>query len=119
MKTKREVLESIIQHGSCRELICTDCPYDSIRCHDIFFRFGAMAILRQNRKKKEPRVFDESKILTCVNADQAKVGMRGYFADGLAGLKMKFNNNKLYKLLGVCDEGCTYRIENTIERVEE
>ncbi len=66
-----------------------------------------MAILRQNRKK-----FDINKILTCVTADKAKVGMRGYFADDLSELKINFNSNALYKLLSIHSEGYIYRFGN-------
>ena len=36
-KTKREVLEEVAKNGTCKNIKCNECPYDSIRCHDIFF----------------------------------------------------------------------------------
>lgn len=105
MKTKREVLESIVKIGSCKDIECTDCPYDGIRCHDIFFKIGAMAILRQNRKKRE---FDPDKILTCVTAGQAKVGMKGYFADNIESLRYCFRKKQVRELLEVYGEKSLY-----------
>ena len=101
MKTKREVLESFARYGYCKGIECSECPYDSEDCcvvgvdlsNNRLAKIGAMAILRQNRKK-----FDPSKILTCVTADKAKVGMRGYFADNIAVLKSRFKNNEVYEL---------------------
>lgn len=82
MKTKREVYETYKKHGFCQGISCDECPFDCYKCEDFAERLkkiGAMAILRMFPKKEEPRVFDKSKILTCVTADKAKVGMRGYF----------------------------------------
>lgn len=109
MKSKREVLESVVKIGSCKDIKCEECPYDSIRCHDIFFKIGAMAILRQNRKKRE---FDPNKILTCVTADKAKTGMRGYFADDLVGLKINFEENFVNELLHIYSECFSRRFKN-------
>ena len=56
-------------------------------------------------------VFDINKILTCVTADKAKVGMRGYFADNLADLKSRFKNNEVYELEQVQDISYGYRFQ--------
>lgn len=110
MKTKREVLKSIIKVGSCKYIDCTECPYNDIHCHDVFFKIGAMAILRQNRKKRE---FDPDKILTCVTADKAKVGMKGYFADTLLSLRSRVENNEqISELIEILDEASMCRFKN-------
>lgn len=115
MKTKREVLEQFAKCGNCEGIKCTDCPYDcpyddSKHClHDDLRKIGAMAILRQNRKKRK---FDPNKVLTCVTADQAKVGMRGYVADDLWALKNDFKNNVVpYELVGIRGESYACRFE--------
>lgn len=90
--TKREVLEYFAKYGNCEAIHCSECPYQrhSNKCPRLDLkRIGAMAILRQNRKK-----FDINKILTCVTADKAKVGMKGYFGDSLASLRAKFKNGE-------------------------
>lgn len=92
MKTKREVLEEIAKNGDCENINCKkECPYCfSDKCLDLDLRkIGAMAILRQNRKKGK---FDPNKVLTCVTADKAKVGMKGYFADSLQELEDLYNS---------------------------
>ena len=45
--------------------------------------------------------FDKSKILTCVTADQAKVGQKGWFDDTLIGLKKKVANSQPQRLIRV------------------
>lgn len=114
MKTKREVLEQFAKCGNCEGIKCTDCPYYKPGEHcpndDFIKRIGAMAILRQNRKKRE---FDPDKILTCVTADKAKVGMRGYFADNISTLKQFFKKNNVYELKQVLDEDTLYRFESS------
>lgn len=116
MLTKKEILEEFAKKGNCNSIECKDCPWNSRRCCYMgkeLKRIGAMAILRQNRKNKSKRrVFNPDKILTCVTADKARVGMKGYFGDDLAGIKRNFENNNLYELLGIYDESCTYRFEN-------
>lgn len=109
MKTKREVLESVVKIGSCEDIKCEECPYNSIRCHDRFFKIGAMALLRMFPEKRE---FDTDKILTCVTADKAKTGMRGYFADDLVSLKINFEKNFVYELLHIHSECFSYRFRN-------
>lgn len=112
MMTKRELLEHIAKHGRCENIRCTDCPCDdSKHClHDDLRKIGAMAILRQNKKK-----FDPNKVLTCVTADQAKVGMRGYIADDLAELKAYFENNDIYyELIAIRDESYACRFTTKI-----
>lgn len=115
MKTKREVVESIAKHKDC-VISCSECPYFSFYTKKEkscvakkLLGIGAMAILRQNRKKRE---FDKNKILTSVTADQAKVGMKGYFADDLSELKDNFNSNALYKLSVIYNETYIYRFGN-------
>lgn len=114
MKTKREVLEHIAQYKGCYTLRCSECPYNKDgRCGhggssltERLIKIGAMEVLRQNRKK-----FDSSKVLTCVTADKAKVGMRGYVANNLAELKSDFKNNTSYELIAIRDESYACRFE--------
>lgn len=78
-----------------------------------YVKSGAMAILRQNRKK---RGFDPDKVLTCVTADKARVGMRGYFADDLNSLKRGFNSVHVsHKLTEIHSEVYIYRFGNKID----
>lgn len=104
MKTKREVLEQFAKCGNCEGIKCTDCPYDcpyddSKHClHDDLRKIGAMAILRQNKKK-----FDPNKVLTCVTADKAKVGMRGYFGITIRHIKDNIEKGKIDVLSNVED----------------
>jgi hypothetical protein len=109
MKTKREVLEEFAKNGDCENINCKkECPYCfSDKCLDLDLRkIGAMAILRQKRKKTK---FDPNKVLTCVTADKAKVGMKGYFADSLEFLKKEFAVNNIYTLYSINDESCCER----------
>ena len=87
-----------------------------------------MAILRMFPEKPEPRVFDKSKILTCVTADQAKVGMKGYFADSLQTLEERFRNKIVYTLEAIYKakcrdrflaEGYSFALFYPIDEVEE
>ena len=74
-------------------------------------RIGAKAILRMFPEKRE---FDKSKVLTCVTADQAKVGMKGYFGDSLAFLKTEFENRKqISELVEILDEKCMCRFRQS------
>lgn len=108
MKTKREVLEEIAKNGTCEGITCLNCPYENAKRCPItatIKRIGAMAILRQNRKKRE---FDPNKALTCVTADQARVGMKGYFADNLSSLRSNFIQKNVQTLTRIySDESCT------------
>ena len=117
MKTKREVLEEFVTYGDCKHIKCEDCSYNinnnfdcKLQTGSKLSQIGAMAILRQNRKKRE---FDPDKILTCVTADKAKVGIRGYFADNISTLKQFFENNNVYELKRVLDEDTLYRFESS------
>lgn len=119
MKTKREILKLHAQGKNCKGIPCEKCPFwnknapSGEKClitNERLARIGAMAILRQNRKKRE---FDPDKILTCVTADKAKVGMRGYFADNISTLKQFFENNNVYELKRVLDEDTLYRFESS------
>lgn len=119
MTTKREILESFVLNGSCEiEPDCSLCQYKNTKaCNNRSLlrarltRIGAMAILRQNRKKRE---FDPDKILTCVTADKAKVGMKGYFGDDLVGLKSSFERNFVQELLNIQGERFSHRFHNVI-----
>lgn len=109
MKTKREVLERFAEVGGCSHIRCTECEYTETCCvgknQPLSIRLqkiGAMAILRQNRKKRE---VDINKILTCLTADNAKVGMKGYFADNLANMKFQFAIKRIKTLLEIKGEG--------------
>lgn len=116
MLTKKEILEEFAKKGNCNSIECKDCPWNSRRCCYMgkeLKRIGAMAILRQNRKNKSKRrVFNPDKILTCVTADKARVGMKGYFGDDLAGIKSKFEKNIIYELSGVYNENYPCRFIN-------
>ena len=72
-RDKREVLESVVKIGSCKDINCEECPYDSIRCHDRFFKIGVMALLRMFPEKKKHLLsvgtkikFSDGKIATIV-----------------------------------------------------
>ncbi len=43
--------------------------------------------------------FDKSKVFTALNADEVKVGSRGYFANNLDTLKRLVNRNALTDVL--------------------
>ena len=129
MKTKKEILKQFAEFGHCNGIKCqTECPYYmSKHCPNVDLnRIGAKAILRQNRKK---RGFDINKILTCVTADQAKVGMRGYFADNLTELKIQFKCGTLSPCIEiqnedfinrfVADDGLGYALFYPIDEVED
>lgn len=111
MKTKREVLKVIAKNGTCEGITCLNCPYENAKRCPItatIKRIGAMAILRQNRKK---RGFDPNNVLTCVTADKAKVGTRGCFADNLATLREEFAQKNIYTLTRTFSEGICGRFE--------
>lgn len=116
MKTKREILEEFVKDRRCVFIDCTDCAYQNNGCgrgsntlYHKLCKIGAMAILRQSKRK-----FDPNKVLTCVTADKAKVGMKGYFGDDLAELKCNFKNNYFHKLLFVNEEYYAYRFKSEI-----
>ncbi len=50
--------------------------------------------------------FDESKVYTALNADDIKVGSKGYFADSLGGLRsqVELGNTELMCLTAVTDD---------------
>jgi hypothetical protein len=60
------------------------------------------------------RKFDPDKILTCVTADKAMVGTKGYFGDDLAELKCNFKNNYVHVLLYVNEEYHAYRFKSEV-----
>jgi len=45
--------------------------------------------------------FDKSKILTVVTADQAKIGMKGWFAENIEELRKKVDTHKTNELLNI------------------
>lgn len=110
MKTKREVLEAIAKSGHCDCIQCSYCPYGDHPRHcpdsDLLKRVGAIAILKRFPEKRE---FDTDKILTCVTADKAKVGMKGYFGDDLVQLKINFKDKTIRELEEVYGEHCSCR----------
>lgn len=111
MKTKREMLEKCVEWNCCMGFQCGDCPYSHQNNNNKFkclngrlAKIGAMAILRQNRKKEESKVFDKFKILTFVDINVVKVGMRGYFGNTIDEIKTEFYKNNLKCLTYVNDE---------------
>ena len=115
MKTKREILKSFALNGTCEGISCSLCPYDKTKectecllLSDNLIRIGAKAILRMFPEKRE---FDIDKILTCVTADKAKVGMRGYFGDTITLLKERFQD-KPHLLTEIRDEDFAHRFVN-------
>jgi len=133
MKTKREILEAFVTYSDCKHIKCEDCSYNINNNFDCklqagarLSQIGAMAILRQNRKKRE---FDTNKVLTCVTADKAEVGMNGHFADCLADIKSQFNTKHIRTLSEIRDEeayerfidqaGTSWALFYPIDEVEE
>lgn len=116
MLTKEQLLKTIAKSGFCEGIECAECPYHkhSENCPvESLKRIGAMAILRKHRKsKRKERVFNPDKVLTCVTADKAKVGMKGYFGDDLAEIKSNFEKNNFYELSGVYKENYPCRFIN-------
>ena len=108
MLTKRETLKYIAQYGQCGD--CINCPYDKeeIVCSLLLElkKLGAKEML-----KSLPQEFDKTKILTCVTADQAKVGQKGLFASCLESLesKYKYGYDEQYTLIKVRDAICEAR----------
>ena len=113
MLTKREVLEGLAKHGHCEVFDCRTCP-----CNEVSFtckfidevkKLGAKEML-----KTLPREFDKTKVLTCVTADQAKVGQKGIFANCLASLenKYKYKHDDQLTLIEVMGAKCEYRFVN-------
>lgn len=108
MITKRELLECIAQNGHCSS--CTNCPYNdgsfTYKLIDEIKKLGAKEML-----KSLPREFDKTKILTCVTADQAKVGQKGVFADSLSSLEHHYKSDvyKPKKLIKVEDKSSEFR----------
>lgn len=69
MKTKREVLEQVIEKGYCVDILCKECPYTEIcgvgerlTIKGRLQRIGAMAILRMFREKEKPALEVGTKI---------------------------------------------------------
>lgn len=59
----------------------------------------------------DERGFDPNNVLTCVTADQAQVGMKGYFADCLTTLREKFAQKYIQTLTRIFYEGYCARFE--------
>lgn len=109
MITKREVLERVIEHNTCFNVKCDDCPFiESESCNLLssLVNLGAKEML-----KTLPRELDRTKVLTCVTADQAKVGQKGIFANCLASLenKYKYKYDDQYTLIEVKGVKCENR----------
>lgn len=87
MKTKREVLEQIIEKGYCVDILCGECPYAEICGVDERLtikgrlqRIGAMAILRMFKEKEEPLLsvgtkirFSNKEIATVTRVDSGNI----------------------------------------------
>lgn len=119
MITKREVLEQFAEKGHCAGIPCSECSYAKIcgvgnktMVKIRLQKIGAMTILRMFPEKRE---FDPDKILTCVTADKAKVGMRGYFADNLVGLEECFEEKDIRTLTEIKDESYGIRFREKID----
>lgn len=119
MITKREILEQFAEKGHCAGIPCSECSYAKICGVDNkpmlkirLQKIGAMTILRMFPEKRE---FDPDKILTCVTADKAKVGMRGYFADNLVGLETRFEEKDIRTLTEIKDESYGIRFREKID----
>lgn len=97
MVTKRKVLEAFVKFGVCKDISCNECAYNNICCKlgNTIRKIGAREILKMFPEKRE---FDKSKILTCVTADQAKVGMKGYFGNSINEVKDNFIRNNSFVL---------------------
>lgn len=109
MITKREVLETIIEYSCCFNINCNDCPFkEDTDCNLLMslVKLGAKEML-----KTLPREFDKTKVLTCVTADQAKLGQTGIFADTLLSLEIhcKDGSYNPKKLIKVKDISCKHR----------
>lgn len=62
--------------------------------------------------------FDKSKVYTSVNADELKIGSKGYFADSLEFLKKQVeedDENDKAILMKILDEGEKFRFISSIE----
>ena len=54
--------------------------------------------------------FDKTRVYTALNADEVKVGSKGYFADSINDLKKKVNDgNELLTLTKICEEEAATR----------
>lgn len=119
MIAKREILEQFAEKGHCAGIPCSECSYAKICGVDNkamvkirLQKIGAMTILRMFPEKRE---FDPDKILTCVTADKAKVGMHGYFADNLVGLEACFEEKDIRTLTEIKDESYGIRFREKID----
>lgn len=107
MKTKSEVLKLFAKNGNCEDIMCEECPYNKSSFCSIrnkLCKLGAEQML-----KTLPRELDKSKILTSVTADQAKVGMRGYFGDSLSELQKDFKEKYIMELKEILNESNVLR----------
>lgn len=117
MLSKVTVLEQFAANGYCDcDMSCGDCAYHTAGCgkrgknlvHRLA-KIGAKELLKKHKKK---RVFDKTKILTPVTADQAVIGSKGYFSDTLAGLESKFKKKQMNTLVHVRSADITYVFRN-------
>lgn len=117
MISKIAVLEQFAAQGHCDcRMSCSECAYKEAGCgkynKNLAYRLakiGAKELLKRHKKK---RVFDKTKILTPVTADQAVIGSKGYFSDTLAGLESKFKKKQLNTLVYVLPTDMTYVFRN-------
>ena len=57
--------------------------------------------------------FDKSKVYTAVNADEVKVGSKGYFADTIAGLKNNIDKENILTVGKVWEEDSISRFQTS------
>lgn len=109
MRTKRELLNVFAEHGYCKGIRCTNCFFKDGDCQAYktrLLKIGAKEILKLFPDK---RIFDKSKILTCITAEQAKIGTEGYFGDSLNEIEQRFINNIVDELVCIRDESHPFR----------
>ena len=60
--------------------------------------------------------FDKSKVYTALNADEVKVGSKGYFANNIANLKDKveLSNLSLFEVTEILDESDKFRFKSEV-----
>lgn len=107
MKTKREVLEEIVEKGHCIDIMCSECPYNpSSYCAIRLRKVGAMAILRMFPEKKKPLL---------------SVGTKIKFDDGsIAKIELTTAGHELmfYTINGCTSRSLSYLLGRTWEVVE-
>ena len=60
--------------------------------------------------------FDKSKVYTALNADEVKIGSKGYFANNIANLKDKveLSNLSLFEVTEILDESDKFRFKSEV-----